>query len=163
MLGKLFGRGRNKVLRLCFDQGWDSEFSFFNAHFQRFLDLQHLLLTHGEKKVQFFHEQEMLRYLYFIIGAADRLSRGIDSDRAQVWWGAIGLAQGTVLLKDKATAFEELKRYGDESNIELYDAGKAGWEAMGHYVKGAVPDASPEATEAFTYSGAMMTKVVRGY
>jgi hypothetical protein len=165
MLGKLFGRNKSQhFIRINFDQAWDAEFGLFNAHFQKFLDLQHLLLTHGDLRVEFENDQEKMRYLYFITGAADRLSRSIEkTDCAQMWWASTSLAQGTVLLGDRETAFEELKRYGNETNKPLFDAGQMGWEAMSLYVKGVVPEATTEDKERFSWSGAMLTKVVRDY
>ena len=161
MLGFLFRR--KKVRRINFNQVVDPEFELFNGHLQRFLDFQHLALTMGKEKVEFYDGREGMRYLYFIMGAADRLSRGIEkSDRAQVWWGSVCIAQGSMLL-GKLRAFEELKRYGDPSNAELYSAGQSGWEAMGGYFKFLSSKKAVEDEKDLRVIGLLMTKVVRGY
>ncbi|WP_267220898.1 hypothetical protein [Dyella silvae] len=154
----------NKTRRVNFDKENDSEFAFFNGHFQNFLNLQHLMLTTGKDVVEFDDDQQKLRYLYFILGAADRLSRGMqDQHKAHVWWGGVGIAQGTVLFNDHKKAFAELKRYGDASNAELYNAGQKGWEALGIYYQAMSKDKTPEDDRQFQHSGLLLTKVVRGY
>lgn len=161
MLGFLFGK--KKVQRLTFNRNPNSEYAFQSNHLQVFLDLQHVMLTMGDSQVTFQEEGEKWRYLSFILGAADRLSRTIeDDDKAHIWFAGVGLPQGYELFKNKTKAIDALEAYGDPSNPQRFNAGKTGWEAMGIYMENFGKE-SEENKKALEHSSLMLAQVVRGY
>lgn len=161
MLGFLFGR--KKVQRLTFNRNPGSEYAFQSSHLQVFLDLQHVMLTMGSPQVEFQNDGEKCRYLSFILGAADRLSRTIDDDmKAHIWFSAVGLPQGYELFKDKTKAIDAMEEYGDPSNPQRFNAGKTGWEAMGIYMEKFGKE-SEEDKRALEHSSLLLAQVVRGY
>jgi len=68
----------------------DNEFDEKHRHFRLFLDAQELMLAMAVKKPSFANEREKLRYLHFVLGAIDQLSRTIkDEERSGSWsWTA---------------------------------------------------------------------------
>lgn len=161
MLKRLFGNRTTKVRRLNFTKAHDPEFEDVNYHLQCFLDLQHLLLAIGPREhdvIEFYSEQEKLRYLHFIMGAADKLSRVIEDElRATMWSGSVGLAQAKVTVGN-GKAIEHLQGYGNPANTELFEAGKTGWEAMNEYI--AFKNKQRD-DNAFQVSGLLLYKTVR--
>lgn len=65
----------------------DPELDEKYRHLNLFLRAQELLLTMGgTKKLSLTNEKEKLRYLHFVLGAIDQLSRTIrDQERRELW------------------------------------------------------------------------------
>jgi len=155
--------GRKKIQRLTFDRDLESEYALQSSHLQHFLDMQHIMLTMGSPQVEFRSEEEKWRYLSFILGAADRLSRTIDDDdKAHIWFAGLGIPQAYALFKNQEKAIDAVLTYGDQSKPMHFNAGKSGWDAMGIYMEKLAKE-SEEDKKALEHSSLMLTKVVRGY
>jgi len=162
MFGRLFGKNGDKATQ------WDSEFEQKDNHLNLFLQAQEILITMGQGEPKFNDKREKLRYLHFMFGAIDQLSRTIKDDkRAELWWTITSTARASLILgvndafsekkrnghTDDAEAslqrgvddaFSEWERYGNTDDTELMDAGKRGYFAMQTYILNAIGKCTPE-------------------
>jgi hypothetical protein len=137
----------------------DPEFDEKHEHLDLFLHTQELLLSIGSNTPTFVNEREKLRYLHFVFGAIDQLSRTIeDEERAELWAMTTSMARA-VLLFGLDDAMEHLKSYGRTGDAELHEAGGRGWQAMHTYILNSVGKAS---RDGFQKSCAELFTVVRG-
>lgn len=137
----------------------DTEFDEKHRHFRLFLDAQELMLAMGGKKPSFANEREKLRYLHFVLGAIDQLSRTIkDEERSGLWSWTASTAQA-ILLFPALEATKHYVSYGRTGDPELHRAGERGWNAMRMYILSAVGKASES---DFQKSCTELFYVVRG-
>lgn len=139
-----------------------SEFEEKNTHLGLFLQAQEMLLNMGGTKPSFRNEAEKLRYLHFVLGAVDQLSRTIkDEERSEFWGMTTSLARAALLFGVDGVddAIRHLESYGQTGDPELHKAGERGWQAMRTYILRVVEKAPQE---DFQKSCAELFRVVRG-
>lgn len=137
----------------------DPEFEEKNTHLGLFLQAQEMLLNMGGTKLSFRDEAEKLRYLHFVLGAVDQLSRTIkDEERRELWGMTTSLAR-IMLLFGVDDAMRHFESYSQTGDLELHKAGERGWQAMRTYILSAVGKASQE---DFQKSCTELFWVVRG-
>lgn len=138
MFRKLFGKVDGKT-----DKN-DPEFEEKNRHMNLFLQAQELPVSMGKREPSFENKREKLKYVHFMAGAADQLSRTIkEEERAQAWWMTPSMLHASFQL-GMDEAMDELTRYGRTDDAELKDAGKRGYFAMQTYMLSAVGKRSPD-------------------
>ena len=112
----------------------DPEFDRKYLLLESFLTVQEMLLRGGESKVSFADEKEKTRYIHFVFGAIDQLSRTIkDEKRSELWGMTTSIGRATVLfgIDEALDHVESFGRTGDDS-IEA--ATKSGWTAMRNFI-----------------------------
>lgn len=122
----------------------DPEFEEKHRHLELFLHAQELLLVRGRQKPAFANDREKLRYLHFVLGAIDQLSRTVkDEERSELWAMTTSMARA-VLLFPAEEAMRYVYSYGQTGDLELRTAGEKGWKAMHTYILNAVGKASKD-------------------
>ena len=137
----------------------DPEFEEKNKHLGLFLQAQEMLLAVGGTSPSFVNEREKLRYLHFVLGAIDQLSRTINDEQRQELWSTTTSVARAALLFGVEDAIKHLDSYGRSGDPELHRAGERGWQAMRTYILNAVGKASED---DFTKSCMELFRVVRG-
>jgi len=136
----------------------DPEFDEKHRHLRLFLDAQELVLTTGGMAPLFKSEKEKLRYLHFVFGAIDQLSRTIkDEGRSELWFWIASIVQELSLFP--FLGGKHYESYGQTGDLELHKAGERGWNAMRTYILSAVGKASKS---EFRKSCTELFYVVRG-
>ena len=135
----------------------DKEFDEKNYHFENFKLAQQLLVSGGKENIDFKDEKAKLKYLHFMVGAIDQLSRTInDSERSEQWFYLQSLAVGANLYQPSELE-QHISSYGNSSS-DLYEVGQKGWEAMNTYILSSVGEKS---NEEFTISSLALSKILR--
>jgi len=135
----------------------DKEFDEKNHHFESFKLAQQLLVSGGKDSIDFKDEKAKLKYLHFMVGAIDQLSRTInDSERSEQWFYLQSLAVGANLYSPNDLE-QHISSYGNP-NSDLYEIGQKGWEAMNIYILSSVGEKS---SEEFTISSLALSKILR--
>lgn len=133
-----------KAKAVASEQTEDTEFKQKTDFLDHFLEAQQLLLRGLDGRLQFDNLREKLKYVHFVWGAADMLSKSIrDEKRAETWCYVTMIARaGMVIGIDDA--MNELDRYGKPADTELMDAGKRGYFAMHKFILNAIGKCSDE-------------------
>lgn len=137
----------------------DPEFEEKNKHLGLFLQAQEMLLTMDETSLSFSNEGEKIRYLHFVLGAIDQLSRTIKDEQRQELWSTTTSLARAALLFGVDDAVKHLDSYGRSGDSELHKAGERGWQAMRTYILNVVGKASDD---DFRKSCLELFLVVRG-
>lgn len=137
-----------------------AEFAEKNYHMGLFLKTQHLLMPKHNDKLRFSDDGQRMRYLFFIFGAIDQLSKTVkDDDDKQMWAETSMLAHATITYPvDEAIA--ACKMYGRTGDSELDMAGERGFYAMNTFILASVERATKE---EFNLSTTEMYDVVTRY
>jgi hypothetical protein len=124
----------------------DPEFDKKNLILQRFLMIQELPLGEGKPQALFTDEQEKARYIHFVFGAIDLLSRTIkDEKRSELWAMTTSMGRAAVLFGIDE-ALNHVESFGRTDNKSLEAASKSGWDAMRIFLLGLNDKASKEDT-----------------
>ncbi len=135
----------------------DEEFDEKYHHFENFKLAQQLLVSGGKENIDFKDEKAKLKYLHFMVGAIDQLSRTInDSERSEQWFYLQSLAVGANLYLPSELE-QHISSYGNP-NSDLYEIGQKGWEAMNTYILSSVGEKS---NEEFKISSLTLSKILR--
>lgn len=155
----IFAASRFRTRPQQIDKAKDPEFDEKHRHLDLFMQSQELLLLLGGSKPSFASEREKLRYMHFVFGAIDQLSRTIkNEERSELWSMTTSLARAALLFGvDDAMSHVEI--YGRSGDSELHSAGERGWRAMHTYIRSAIGKASEE---DFRMSCTELAAVVRG-
>lgn len=142
-----------------FSNTTDEEFDEKNYHFNNFKLAQQMLVSDGKGGVAFQDEKAKLKYLHFMVGAIDQLSRTInDSERSEQWFYLQSLAIGANNnLYSPSELEQHISGYGNP-NSDLYEIGQKGWEAMNTYILSSVGEKS---SEEWKISALALAKVLR--
>lgn len=126
------------------EQTEDTEFKQKTYFLDHFLEAQELLLRGHDGRLQLDSPREKLKYVHFVWGAVDMLSKSIkDEKRAEEWcYMTMVVRAGMVMGMDDA--IQELDRYGKPIDTELMNAGKRGYFAMHKIVLKAIGKCSDE-------------------
>jgi hypothetical protein len=124
----------------------DPEFDKKNLILQRFLMIQELPLGEGKPQALFTDEQEKARYIHFVFGAIDLLSRTIkDEKRSELWAMTTSMGRAAILFGIDE-ALNHVESFGRTDNKSLEAASKSGWDAMRIFLLGLNDKASKEDT-----------------
>jgi uncharacterized membrane protein len=135
----------------------DKEFDEKNHHFENFKLAQQLLVSGRQNDIYFKNEKAKLKYLHFMMGAIDQLSRTIsDPKRSELWFHLQSLAVGANLYSPDELE-RHLSNYGNP-NSDMYEIGQKGWEAMNTYILSAV---GKKSSEEFQISSLALSKILR--
>ena len=114
----------------------DPEFDRKNLILKNFLMTQELLLGEGKPHASFANEQEKTRYIHFVFGAIDLLSRTIkDENRSYLWGMATSQGRAAVLFGIDE-ALDQVESYGHTDDTSLEAASKSGRVAMHNFILG---------------------------
>lgn len=92
---------------------------------------QELFFTHGgATKITFADGKQKLRYLYFMLGAVDKLSNIIGNKPIRNTWAMGTMLSEASLLYAHADAMLHLENYGCNQDNEFSLSGRKGWGAM---------------------------------
>lgn len=101
-----------------------------NSHFNQFLTGQELFAKTILGAPEQLTPNRQLRYLHFVFGAADRLSREIpDCEAQEVWHFSCCYAHARAMQGD-ARAMEVVETYGQSGDHALDNAAELGWHTM---------------------------------
>jgi len=138
----------------------DEEYAEKNYHLSLFLQTQRQMMPTEGNKFIFKNDDQRRRYINFIFGAIDQLSRTIKGEeRRQIWAETSMLAHAT-LTYPVDDALSACQVYGQTGNSELHTAGERGFNAMNTYILASVGRASKE---EFSRSSTEMYDVVSQY
>lgn len=142
------------------EQTEDTEFKRKTDFLDHFLDAQHLLLRGLDGRLQLGSPREKLKYVHFVWGAADMLSKSIeDEKRAEAWCYMTMVARASMVM-GMDDAINELDRYGKPTDTELMDAGRRGYFAMHKFILKAIGKCSEE---DFRHSCTELLAVLRNW
>ena len=123
--------------------GGDKEFNEKNYHMKNFRMTQELLVSGGMDTIPFSNEKAKMKYLHFMVGAIDQLSRTISDDkRSEEWFYLQSLAIGVGIFQPEVME-KHISSYGRPDG-EFYDIGQKGWEAMRIYIMSSTGEVSEE-------------------
>ena len=101
-----------------------------NSYFNRFLTGQELFVKPTLGAPEQLSPARKLRYLHFVFGAADRLSREIpDCEAQEVWHFSCCYVHARAMQGD-ARAMEVVETYGQSGDHALDNAAELGWHTM---------------------------------
>lgn len=137
-------RSWEKAKIVTSEQTEDTEFEQKTNFLDHFLDAQQLLLRGLDGRLQLDSPREKLKYVHFVWGAADMLSKSIkDEKRAEEWCYMTMIVRASMVM-GMDDAINELDRYGKPADTELMDAGKRGYFAMHKFILKAIGKCSDQ-------------------
>lgn len=138
----------------------DEEYAEKNYHLSLFLQTQQLLMRTDGNKVIFNNDDQRSRYINFVFGAIDQLSRTIKGEERREIWAETAMLAHATLTYPVDDALSACKVYGQTGNSELHTAGERGFYAMNTYILASAGRASKE---EFSRSSTEMHDVVTQY
>lgn len=126
------------------EQTEDTEFKQKTDFLDHFLGVQQLLLRDLDGRLRLESPREKLKYVHFVWGAADILSKSIkDEKRAEAWCYTTMVVRANMVI-GMDDVLSELDCYGKPADAELMDAGRRGYFAMHKFILKAVGKCSEE-------------------
>lgn len=138
----------------------DEEYAEKNYHLSLFLQTQQIMMQTDGNKIIFKNDGQRSRYINFVFGAIDQLSRTIKGEERREIWAETSMLAHATLTFPVDDALSACKVYGQAGSSELHTAGERGFYAMNTYILASVGRASKE---EFSRSSTEMYDVVTQY